>query len=141
MRTGPFKILVMSSALEFPHDSIPTCLKMLQDLGKATAPERAKITGLAADTTWTVDQMGSTPSAANYFSEVTADKSQELRVVLFQQPDRPGLHQCAERRSKEADLRGLLEQRRRVGGTAFRDRLREDNGGSWTWFHDNIDGG
>jgi len=33
MRTGPFKILVMSTALEFPHDSIPTCLKMLQDLG------------------------------------------------------------------------------------------------------------
>ena len=42
---------------QFAHDSIPTCLTMLQDLGKATAPERAKITGLAADTTWTVDQI------------------------------------------------------------------------------------
>jgi uncharacterized protein len=42
--TGPFKVLIMSTALEFPHDSIGDCQKMVKDLG-------------AADTTngWTAD--------------------------------------------------------------------------------------
>jgi len=33
--TGPFKVLIMSTALEFPHDSIPDCQKMVKDLGAA----------------------------------------------------------------------------------------------------------
>jgi type 1 glutamine amidotransferase len=42
--TGPFKVLIMSTALDFTHDSIPDCQKMVRDLG-------------AADTTngWTAD--------------------------------------------------------------------------------------
>jgi len=32
--TGPFKILIISTALEFPHDSIPDCQKLVADLGK-----------------------------------------------------------------------------------------------------------
>jgi len=86
VKTGPFKILVMSSTLEFEHDSIGTCLTMLQDLGKATAPERAKITGLDATTTWTVDNMGRTPSAANYFSEVTADNLKNYEMFYSNNP-------------------------------------------------------
>jgi type 1 glutamine amidotransferase len=31
---GPFKVLVISTALEFPHDSIGECQKMVADLGK-----------------------------------------------------------------------------------------------------------
>ncbi|HVR01895.1 MAG TPA: hypothetical protein VMT47_07180, partial [Polyangia bacterium] len=50
LRSGPFKILVLSTTLEFRHDSIPNGLQMLTDLGMASAPERApgKIPGLAA---------------------------------------------------------------------------------------------
>jgi type 1 glutamine amidotransferase len=33
--TGPFKVLIISTALEFPHDSIPDCQKMVKDLGAA----------------------------------------------------------------------------------------------------------
>jgi type 1 glutamine amidotransferase len=42
--SGPFKVLIMSTALEFPHLSIPDCQKMVKELG-------------AADTTngWTAD--------------------------------------------------------------------------------------
>jgi type 1 glutamine amidotransferase len=44
MASGPFKVLIISTALEYPHDSIPDCQKMVRDLG-------------AADTThgWTAD--------------------------------------------------------------------------------------
>jgi uncharacterized protein len=35
--SGPFKVLIMSTALEFPHDSIPDCQKMVKDLGAAEA--------------------------------------------------------------------------------------------------------
>jgi type 1 glutamine amidotransferase len=42
--SGPFKVLIMSTALEWAHESIPDCQKMVKDLG-------------AADTTngWTAD--------------------------------------------------------------------------------------
>ena len=87
MRTGPFKILVMTTTLEFTHDSIPTCLTMLQALGKANAPERAKIAGLAADTTWTVDQISRTiPRKSNYFSEVTADNLKNYEMFYSNNP-------------------------------------------------------
>ena len=62
---------------------------MLQALGKANAPERAKITGLAADTTWTVDQIASTPAAANYFSEVTADNLKNYELFYSNNPTGP----------------------------------------------------
>jgi type 1 glutamine amidotransferase len=32
--SGPFKILIISTALEFPHDSIPDCQQLVADLGK-----------------------------------------------------------------------------------------------------------
>jgi type 1 glutamine amidotransferase len=33
--SGPFKVLIMSTALEYPHDSIPDCQQLVTDLGKA----------------------------------------------------------------------------------------------------------
>ncbi len=35
MPTGPFKVLIISTALEFAHDSIGACQKMVKDLGAA----------------------------------------------------------------------------------------------------------
>lgn len=32
--SGPFKILIISTTLDFPHDSIPQCQAMVSDLGK-----------------------------------------------------------------------------------------------------------
>jgi type 1 glutamine amidotransferase len=37
MATGPFKVLIISTALEFPHDSIGECQQMVKDLGAAEA--------------------------------------------------------------------------------------------------------
>jgi uncharacterized protein len=35
LASGPFKVLIMSTALEYPHDSIPDCQKMVKELGAA----------------------------------------------------------------------------------------------------------
>jgi uncharacterized protein len=35
MTNGPFKVLIISTALEYPHDSISDCQKMVKDLGAA----------------------------------------------------------------------------------------------------------
>jgi len=45
--SGPFKVLIISTALEFAHDSIPDCQQMVSDLGKADAanPWTTKIEG------------------------------------------------------------------------------------------------
>jgi type 1 glutamine amidotransferase len=34
-KSGPFKVLIISTALEFAHDSIPDCQALVSDLGKA----------------------------------------------------------------------------------------------------------
>jgi type 1 glutamine amidotransferase len=53
--TGPFKILILSTALEFPHDSIPNCQYMLGlESAKATAvKDWAQATPIS--TQWTAD--------------------------------------------------------------------------------------
>jgi type 1 glutamine amidotransferase len=40
LASGPFKVLIMSTALEFPHPSIPDCQKMVRDLGVAETTNR-----------------------------------------------------------------------------------------------------
>ena len=140
LRAGPFKILVMSTSLEFGHDSIPTCFKMLQDLGKATAPERAKITGLGADTTWTVDQMGSTPSAANYFSEVTADNLKNYEMFYSNNPTGPVFTRAPEAAQKKMIFQDWWTNGGAWAGQHSASDFEKTNGGSWNWWHDNIDG-
>ena len=140
MRTGPFRILVMSSALEFPHDSIPTCLTMLQDLGKATAPERAKIAGLAADTTWTVDQMVRTILLqANYFSEVTADNLKNYEMFYSNNPTGPVFTNAPSGAQKKQIF---VDYWNNGGAWAGQHSATDfENNNKWTWFQDNIDGG
>jgi len=45
--SGPFKVLIISTSLEYPHDSIPDCQQMVADLGKADPanPWTTKIEG------------------------------------------------------------------------------------------------
>jgi type 1 glutamine amidotransferase len=45
--SGPFKVLIISTSLEFAHDSIPDCQQLVADLGKADAanPWTTKIEG------------------------------------------------------------------------------------------------
>ncbi|MES1183935.1 MAG: hypothetical protein ABUL60_08970, partial [Myxococcales bacterium] len=82
LRTGSFKMLMMSNALEYAHPSIADCTKMLKELGAASAPERATITGLAADATWTVDET----NPKGDLSEVTAENLQAHEMFYSNNP-------------------------------------------------------
>ena len=138
LRSGPFKIIVLSSALDFPHDSIPTCLRMLQDLGKATAPERAKITGLAPDSTWTVDQIGDDPTKPNYFSEVSADNLKNYELFYSNNPTGPVFTNAPNGAQKK---QAFVDYWNNGGSWAGQHSATDfEKHGSWTWFQDNIDG-
>jgi len=139
MRSGPFKILMMASTLEFAHDSIPTCTTMLQDLGKATAPERAKITGLAADSTWTVDAMGTVVTAANYFSEVTAANLTNYEMFYSNNPTGPVFTNAPMGAQKKQIFQDYFTN----GGAWAGQHSASDfeNNSRWTWFDDNVVGG
>jgi len=138
-KTGPFKILVMSTTLEFHHDSIPTCDTMLADLGKATAPERATIPGLAADTTWTVDHMGTDPKAANYFSEITAENLAKYDILYSNNPTGPVFTQAPNGATKKMIFQTWFEG----GGSWAGQHSATDfeNNSRWTWWDDHVAGG
>jgi type 1 glutamine amidotransferase len=139
LKQGPFKIIVLTTTLEFRHDSIPTCLQMLMDLGKATAPERATIPGLATDSTWTVDHIGDDPSQANYFSEVTADNLKNYEMFYSDNPT-----------GKVFTNAPMGPQKKQIfvdywnnGGSWAGQHAATDfeNSSAWTWFQDNVNGG
>ena len=138
-RTGPFKILMLTSTLEFRHDSIPTCLTMLQALGQANAPERAKIPGLAADTTWTVDQISSDTTKSTYFSEVTADNLKNYEMFYSNNPTGPVFTNAP----SGAQKKQIFVDYWNNGGAWAGQHSASDfeNNNKWTWFQDNIDGG
>jgi len=138
-KSGPFKILVLTTTLEFAHDSIPTCLTLLQDLGKASAPERATITGLAADSTWTVDQIDSNTKGANYFSEVTADNLKAHELFYSDNPTGTVFTSAPSGAAKKQ----LFVDYWTAGGSWAGQHSATDfeKNGSWSWFQDNIDGG
>jgi len=138
-RSGPFKILMLTSTLEFTHDSIPTCTTMLQDLGKASAPERATIAGLAADSTWTVDPISSDTKSANYFSEVTADNLKAHELFYSNNPTGKVFTNAPSGASKKQIFVDFINN----GGSWAGQHSASDfeNNGSWSWFQDNVDGG
>jgi len=139
LKTGPFKILVLSTTLEFHHDSIATCDTMLNDLGKATAPERATITGLAADTTWTVDHMGTDPKAANYFSEMTAENLAKYDILYSNNPTGPVFTQAPDGANKKMVFQTWFDG----GGSWAGQHSATDfeNNSRWTWWDDHVAGG
>jgi len=141
LRQGPFKIIVLSTPLDYTHDSIPNCFKMLQDLGKATAPERARIPGLGADSTWTVDQIGADPELANYFSEVTAENLKNYELFYSNNPTGTVFTSAPNGAQKKQIFVDYWNNGGSWAGQHSATDFEHANGGtSWTWFHDNIDG-
>ncbi len=139
LKHGPFKILVLSTTLEFHHDSIPAGLKMLNDLGMATASERATVNGLAADSTWTVDQINPDPAAANYFSEVTADNLAKYDLVYSDNPTGPVFTNAPDGANKKLIFQTWFGNggawAGQHSGTDF------ENNNRWPWWDDNVAGG
>jgi type 1 glutamine amidotransferase len=138
MRQGPFKILVLSTTLDFPHDSIPTCLTMLRALGQANAPERAKIAGLPADSTWTVDQIGSDPKQPNYFSEVTADNLKNYELFYSNNPTGPVFSNAPDAAQKKQIFVDYWNGGGSWAGQHSATDFEKNN--TWSWFQDNISG-
>ena len=141
LKSGPFKIIVLSTTLDFMHPSIPTCLAMLKDLGKSSAPERATIAGLAPDSTWTVDEIGADPKQANYFSEVTADNLKNYELFYSNNPTGPVFTQAPNGAQKKQVFVDFWNNGGSWAGQHSATDFEHANGGtSWVWFHDNIDG-
>jgi type 1 glutamine amidotransferase/predicted small secreted protein len=139
LKQGPFKILVLSTTLEFPHDSIPACNQLLNDLGQASAPERAKIGGLAPDATWTVDQMVRDPAAPNYFSEITAESLAKYDVLYSNNPTGPVFTNAPDGANKKAVFQTWFEN---GGGWAGQHSATDfENNSRWTWWDDHVAGG
>jgi type 1 glutamine amidotransferase len=139
LRHGPFKMLVISTTLEFHHDSIPTCLTMLQDLGtKTTDADFAKI-GAPAGSNWTVDQVGSDPAAANYFSEITADNLKKYDIIYSDNPTGPVFTNAPNGVMKKQIFQDYWTN----GGAWAGQHSATDfeNNNRWTWFQDNVNGG
>ena len=139
LRSGPFKIIMLTSTLEFKHDSIPTCLTMLQALGQANAPERSKIPGLAADSTWTVDQISPDTTKSTYFSEVSADNLKNYELFYSNNPTGPVFTNAP----SGAQKKQIFVDYWNNGGSWAGQHSATDfeNNNRWTWFNDNIDGG
>jgi type 1 glutamine amidotransferase len=139
LRQGPFKIIVLTTTLEFRHDSIPTCLQMLMDLGKATAPERATIPGLAADSTWTVDHILDDPSQAAYFTEVTAANLKNYEMFYSDNPTGKVFTNAP----MGAQKKQIFVDFWNSGGSWAGQHSATDfeNSSAWTWFQDNVNGG
>jgi type 1 glutamine amidotransferase len=147
MKSGPFKIIVLSTTDEFRHDSIPNGLQMLMDLGQANAPERTKIVGLAADSTWTVDHIGDgqvwngVKEPDEFQTKVTAANLKNYEMfysdsptgkVFTNQPNGTG----------PAKKQVFVDFWNNGGSWAGQHSATDfENSGSWTWFQDNINGG
>jgi len=138
LRHGPFKMLVISTTLEFEHDSIPTCLQMLKDLSKTSDADLAKA-GAPAGSTWTVDSAGSDPAAATYFSEITADNLKNYDIVYSDNPTGPVFTNAPNGAMKKQ----IFQDYWAAGGSWAGQHSATDfeNNNRWTWFQDNVNGG
>lgn len=162
LKQGPFKIIVLTTTDEFRHDSIPNGLQMLMDLGQATAPERAKIAGLAADATWTVDHIGDgstqapqwngtacppSCSAGNvmepdeFQTKVTADNLKNYELFYSDSPT--GKVFTNQPNGTGPAKKQIFVDFWNAGGSWAGQHSGTDfeNSNAWTWFQDNINGG
>ena len=139
LKHGAFKMLVLSTTLDFHHDSIPVCNVMLNDLGKAAAPERSTISGLAADSTWTVDQINPDPNVVNYFSEVTAENFAKYDIIYSNNPTGPVFTNAPDGANKKIIFQTYMDN---GGGWAGQHSATDfENNNRWSWFDDHVAGG
>jgi len=77
-RTGAFKLLVLSKTLEFTHDSIPACQRLLTTLGET--PDDALPEGATPGSQFTVD------IANEDLSDFTDDKLKDYGMLFWCNP-------------------------------------------------------
>jgi hypothetical protein len=162
LRQGPFKIIVLTTTDEFRHDSIPNGIQLLIDLGQASAPERAKIPGLAADSTWTVDHIGDGSASAplwngpvcppscglgtvkeadEFGTKFTADNLKNYELLYSDNPT--GKVFTNQPNGTGPAKKQIFVDFWNAGGAWAGQHSGTDfeNSNAWTWFQDNINGG
>lgn len=139
LKTGPFKMLMLSTTLEYHHPSIAACTTMLKALGAANAPERATIPGLGADTTWTVDEINPDPKAANYFAEVSAENLKNYEMFYSNNPTGGVFTNAPDGANKKTIFQTWFDN----GGSWAGQHSATDfeNNNKWSWFDDHVAGG
>jgi type 1 glutamine amidotransferase len=138
LRSGPFKILVLSTTLEFHHDSIPAGLQMLTDLGMTSDAALVKI-GAPAGSQWTVDSAGSDPTKAGYFSEFTTVNLKNYEMVYSDNPTGAVFTLAPNSASAKAAFQNFMM----TGGAWAGQHSATDfeNMSTFTWFQDQVNGG
>jgi type 1 glutamine amidotransferase len=136
LKTGRFRILVLSTTLEFHHDSIPAGLQMLKDLGNLPDSEFTKIG--ASPGGWDVDAAGSDPAAANYFSEFTDANLAKYEMVYSDNPTGQVFTLAPDSATHEAAFQKFMAN----GGAWAGQHSATDfeNQSKFPWFQSNVDG-
>ena len=136
-KSGPFKILVISTPLAYPHPSIGACFDMLEELGKSSDADLAK-NGAAPGNTWIVDRVGSEPKLANYFSEITAANLKNYDLVYSNNPTGAVFTAAPNGAQKKQIFQEYFDN---GGGWAGQHSASDfENNNQWSWFQDNVDG-
>jgi type 1 glutamine amidotransferase len=131
-------VLVVSTTLEFHHDSIPNGLQMLTDLGNTSDVDLLKL-GAPAGSRWTVDAASDNPTAADYMTEFTDANLKRYELVYFNNPSGPIFSVAPNAAAAKAAFQGFMSN----GGAwaGHHGALDFEKTGSWPWFQNNVNGG
>jgi type 1 glutamine amidotransferase len=129
---GPFRMLVLSKALEYRHDSIPVCQQMLIDLGRT--PDAALPAGAEPGSQWQVN------IAKEDLSEFTDEGLKPYRIIFWCNPtgtvfSSGGANGTA---GKAAFQRFMTSG---GGWAGVHSATDFENTAQWTWFQDQVNGG
>ncbi|HLZ07115.1 MAG TPA: ThuA domain-containing protein, partial [Chloroflexota bacterium] len=135
-KTGRFRILVLSTTLEFHHDSIPAGLQMLKDLGNLPDSEFTKIG--ASPGGWDVDSAGADPASPTYFSEFTDANLAKYEMVYSDNPTGQVFTLAPNSAMHEMAFQNFMAN----GGAWAGQHSATDfeNQSKFTWFQTNVDG-
>jgi len=138
LRQGPFRVLVVSTTLEFHHDSIPNGLQMLADLGNTADVDLLKL-GAPAGSRWTVDVAIDNPAAAGYMTEFTDANLKRYELVYFNNTSGPIFSVAPNAAAAKAAFQGFMSN----GGAwaGHHGALDFEKTGAWPWFRSNVNGG
>jgi type 1 glutamine amidotransferase len=143
LRRGAFRILVLSTTLEYRESAIPTGLQMLTDLGSTSDADLESI-GAPAGSQWTVDAPDADLSkGAGYYTDAlsafTSDNLKNYELVFSNNPSGAVFTNSPNGTAAKAAFESFMMN----GGAWAGQHLATDfeNSGKWPWFQDQIDGG
>jgi len=142
MRSGPFKILLLSTTLEYHHDSIPAGLQMLIDLGKTSDADLMKF-GAQPGSQFTVDAPDPDAARGNgYFTDAlssfTAEKLKGYEMVYSDNPTGTVFTSSPNMMAKQVFQDFMMNGGAWAGQHSASDF---EKSSKFTWFQDQVVGG